>query len=87
MVLLEAELKAEGPKAVDAYKASQGFKSGLKKMGQVSYEFGYRVAFERLRGKHPEIEIEQDPFAECPEDANVGKDLNQPFDDSTPSEK
>ncbi|RRT31113.1 hypothetical protein B296_00056401, partial [Ensete ventricosum] len=58
--------------------------SGLKKLGRYSYEFRYRVVLERLRGKHPKIEIEQDPFTECPEDANVGMDLNQPFNDSTP---
>ncbi|RWW35688.1 hypothetical protein BHE74_00059349 [Ensete ventricosum] len=74
--LLKAELKAKGSKAVATYKASQGFELGLEKMGQVSYEFGYRVTLERLRGKHPEIEIEQDPFAECPEDTSVGIDLN-----------
>ncbi|RWW70352.1 hypothetical protein BHE74_00021981 [Ensete ventricosum] len=56
--LLEAELKAKWSKAMDAYKASRGFESCLEKMGRVSYEFGYRVALERLRGKHPEIEIE-----------------------------
>ncbi|RZS22097.1 hypothetical protein BHM03_00054858 [Ensete ventricosum] len=47
----------------------------------------YRVALEWLRGKHPEIEVEQDSFIECPEDANVNMDLSQPFDDSSPSEK
>ncbi|RWW84295.1 hypothetical protein BHE74_00007112 [Ensete ventricosum] len=85
--VLEAELKAEGMKAVATYKASRGFKSGLEKMGMVSYEFGYRVALERLWGKQPEIMIEQDPFAECPEDANVEMDLDQPFNDGTLSEK
>ncbi|RZR91639.1 hypothetical protein BHM03_00019795 [Ensete ventricosum] len=85
--VLEAELKAEGMKAVATYKASRGFKSGLEKMGMVSYEFGYRVALERLWEKQPEIMIEQDPFAECPEDANVEMDLDQPFNDGTLSEK
>ncbi|RZR75203.1 hypothetical protein BHM03_00051808 [Ensete ventricosum] len=84
---LEVELKAEGPKAVAAYKASRGFESILEKMGRVSYEFGYRVALKQHQGKHPEITIEQDPFAECPGDANVKMDLDQPFDDGTPSEK
>ncbi|RZS04901.1 hypothetical protein BHM03_00035298 [Ensete ventricosum] len=84
---LEGELKAKGQKAVVAYKASQGFKSGLEKMGRVSYEFGYRVALERLRGKHLDFMIELDPFAECSKDANVEMDLNRPFDDDTPSEK
>ncbi|RZS02594.1 hypothetical protein BHM03_00032656 [Ensete ventricosum] len=74
--LLEAELKAERPKAVAAYKASLGFESGLEKMGRFIYKFRYRVALERLRGKHPEIAIEQDPFVECPYDVNVEIDLN-----------
>ncbi|RWW04033.1 hypothetical protein GW17_00032766 [Ensete ventricosum] len=85
--LLETELKGEGAKAVAAYKASRGFESGLEKMGQVSCEFGYRVTLERLQGKHPEIEVEQDPFAECPKDANAKIDLSQPFDGSSPSKK
>ncbi|RRT70169.1 hypothetical protein B296_00031977 [Ensete ventricosum] len=85
--LLEAEQKGEGIKIVAAYKASRGFESGLEKMGWVSNKFGYRVALERLRRKHPKIEVEQDPFVECPEDANVMMDLSQPFDDSSPSEK
>ncbi|RRT70198.1 hypothetical protein B296_00036669, partial [Ensete ventricosum] len=85
--LLEAELKVEGPRAVAFYKASRGFESGLEKMGRVSYEFGYQVALERLHRKHLEIEAELDPFAKCPEDANVGMDLSQPFNGSTPSKK
>ncbi|RRT33479.1 hypothetical protein B296_00048320 [Ensete ventricosum] len=32
---------AKGPKVVTAYKVSRGFKSGLEKMGRVSYEFGW----------------------------------------------
>ncbi|RWW38754.1 hypothetical protein BHE74_00055986 [Ensete ventricosum] len=81
---LEAELKVEDQKAVAAYKASQGFESSLKKIGRVSYKFRYRVALERLRGKHHDITIERDPFAECSEDANVEMDLDKPFDDGTP---
>ncbi|RRT61367.1 hypothetical protein B296_00043120 [Ensete ventricosum] len=50
--------------------------------GEVNYKFGYRVALERLWGKHLEIVIEQDPFAECPDDANANAN-----DDSTPSKK
>ncbi|RWW69933.1 hypothetical protein BHE74_00022434 [Ensete ventricosum] len=59
------ELKAKGQKAIATYKASRGFESGLEKMGRVSYEFRYRVALERLRGKHPYVMIEVDPFTEC----------------------
>ncbi|RZS03438.1 hypothetical protein BHM03_00033616 [Ensete ventricosum] len=53
--------------------------SNLEKMGWVNYKFGYWEALERLRGKHPEIEVEQDLFVECPEDANIKMDLSQPF--------
>ncbi|RZS13492.1 hypothetical protein BHM03_00045092 [Ensete ventricosum] len=74
--LLEPELKVEGQKVVAAYKGSRGFESGLEKIGRVSYEFRYRVALERLRGKHPDIMIELDPFVECPEDANIEMDLD-----------
>ncbi|RRT46014.1 hypothetical protein B296_00030068 [Ensete ventricosum] len=81
---LEVELKAEGPKVVATYKASREFETGLEKMGRISYEFGYRVALERLCWRHPEVEVEQDPFAECSEEGNVRMNLCQPFDDSTP---
>ncbi|RWW04820.1 hypothetical protein GW17_00031934 [Ensete ventricosum] len=84
---VKAELKVEGPKAVASYKASRGFESSLEKMGKISYEFGYQMTLELLRAKYPEAEVEQDPFAECPEDGNVKMDLCQPFDDNTPSEK
>ncbi|RRT46807.1 hypothetical protein B296_00051616 [Ensete ventricosum] len=37
--------QAELPRqAVDRYKESAGFKEGLKRMGRVTYEYGYRVA-------------------------------------------
>ncbi|RRT47570.1 hypothetical protein B296_00029420 [Ensete ventricosum] len=86
VAFLEAELKTEGQKVVAAYKASRGFKSGLEKMGRVSYEFGYWVALEQLRGKHLDIKIKWDPL-ECSKYANVEMDLDQPFDDGTPFEK
>ncbi|RRT48593.1 hypothetical protein B296_00017994 [Ensete ventricosum] len=42
--------RAELPKrAIDDYKGSVGFKEGLKRMGQVSYEYGYQVALARFR--------------------------------------
>ncbi|RWW07211.1 hypothetical protein GW17_00029413 [Ensete ventricosum] len=85
--MIELDWRAEGQKAMAAYKASRGFESGLEKIGRVSYEFEYRVALKRLRGKHLDIMIEWDPFVECSEDANVEMDLDQPFNDGTPSEK
>ncbi|RWV81235.1 hypothetical protein GW17_00057366 [Ensete ventricosum] len=76
IMFFKAELKAEGPKVVVAYKASRGFESGLEKMERVSYEFRYRMTLKQLRGTHPEITIERDPYSECFEDANVEMDLD-----------
>ncbi|RWW55550.1 hypothetical protein BHE74_00037802 [Ensete ventricosum] len=58
VTLLKVELKAEGPRAMAAYKASRGFESGVEKMGRVSYEFGYWVALEWLQRKYSKITIE-----------------------------
>ncbi|RWW64145.1 hypothetical protein BHE74_00028627 [Ensete ventricosum] len=85
--LLEAELKAEGPKAVAAYNAFEGSSRASRRWGQISYEFRYRVALEWLGERHPEVEVKNDPFAKCLEDGNVKIDLCQPFDDNAPSEK
>ncbi|RRT32115.1 hypothetical protein B296_00055645, partial [Ensete ventricosum] len=85
--LLEAELKAEGPEVVAAYKASREFKLGLEKMGRTSYEFGYRVVLKRLRAKLPKAEIEQDPFTKHPVDSNMKMDLCQPSMIASPYEK
>ncbi|RRT31385.1 hypothetical protein B296_00053691 [Ensete ventricosum] len=42
--------RAELPgQAVARYKGSLGFKEGLKQMGQVTYEYGYRMALPRFR--------------------------------------
>ncbi|RZS21479.1 hypothetical protein BHM03_00054141 [Ensete ventricosum] len=40
--------------AVDNYKESTGFKEGLKRMGRVTYEYGYRVALACFRSLHPD---------------------------------
>ncbi|RRT44161.1 hypothetical protein B296_00054314 [Ensete ventricosum] len=73
--LLEAELKTEGLKVVVAYKASKGSNRVSRRWGWISYEFGYRVALERLWGRHPEVVVEDDPFAKCSKDDNVKIDL------------
>ncbi|RRT72195.1 hypothetical protein B296_00010328 [Ensete ventricosum] len=85
VALLEAELKAEGPKAVAIYNASEGSSRASRRWGQISYEFRYRVALEWLGERHTEVEVENDPFAKCLEDGNVKIDLCQPFNDNAPS--
>ncbi|RZS27309.1 hypothetical protein BHM03_00060764, partial [Ensete ventricosum] len=57
--------------AVAEYKGSLGFKEGLKRMGRVTYEYGYRVALARFRARHPDANIEEDPFTIYPEDDSV----------------
>ncbi|RRT33555.1 hypothetical protein B296_00047894 [Ensete ventricosum] len=79
--------RAELPKqAVDRYKESAGFKEGLKRMGRVTYEYGYRVALARFHSLHPELEVEEDPFTIHPEDDLVPIERQQTFDHSDPPE-
>ncbi|RWW36698.1 hypothetical protein BHE74_00058265 [Ensete ventricosum] len=81
----EESTRAELPKqAIDRYKESTGFKEGLKRMGQVTYEYGYRVALARFRVLHPDSEVEEDPFTIHPEDDLVPMKRQQVFDDSDP---
>ncbi|RRT61510.1 hypothetical protein B296_00012819 [Ensete ventricosum] len=53
---------------VAQYKESLGFKEGLKMMGRVTYEYGYRVALARFRARHSDADVEEDPFTIHPED-------------------
>ncbi|RZS01000.1 hypothetical protein BHM03_00030807 [Ensete ventricosum] len=65
--------RAELPRqSVDRYKESTGFKEGLKRMGRVTYEYGYRVVL--------------DPFTIHLEDDLVPMERPQTFDDSDPPE-
>ncbi|RZS16410.1 hypothetical protein BHM03_00048394 [Ensete ventricosum] len=53
--------RAELPKqTVVQYKESLCFKEGLKRMGRVTYEYGYRVALPRFHVGHPDAEVEED---------------------------
>ncbi|RWW65858.1 hypothetical protein BHE74_00026805, partial [Ensete ventricosum] len=64
--------RSELPKqAIDRYKESADFKEGLKRMGRVTYEYGYRVALAHFRALHPDSEVEEDPFTIHPEDDMV----------------
>ncbi|RZS13390.1 hypothetical protein BHM03_00044955, partial [Ensete ventricosum] len=72
--------------AVAEYKGSLGFKEGLKRMGRVTYEYGYRVARARFRARHPDADVEEDPFTIYPEDDSVPMERQQDFDDSAPPE-
>ncbi|RZS06998.1 hypothetical protein BHM03_00037756 [Ensete ventricosum] len=79
--------QAERPKqAIDRCKESIGFKEGLKRMGQVTYEYRYRVALARFHTLHPDSEVEEDPFTIHPEDDLVPMKRQQMFDDSDPPE-
>ncbi|RZR93103.1 hypothetical protein BHM03_00021530, partial [Ensete ventricosum] len=79
--------RAELPRqSVVQYKKSLGFKEGLKRMGRVTYEYGYRVALARFRAQHPDTKVEEDPFTIHPEDDLVPMERQQAFDDSIPPE-
>ncbi|RWW22000.1 hypothetical protein GW17_00013820 [Ensete ventricosum] len=77
--------RAELPRqSVAQYKESLGFKEGLKRMGRVTYEYGYRVALACFRARHPDADVEEDPFTIHPEDDLVPMERQQDFDDSVP---
>ncbi|RRT48658.1 hypothetical protein B296_00037163 [Ensete ventricosum] len=68
------------------YKESLGFKEGLKRMGRVTYEYGYRVALARFHARYPDAEVEEDPFTIHPEDDLVPMQRQQAFHNSIPPE-
>ncbi|RZS07684.1 hypothetical protein BHM03_00038555 [Ensete ventricosum] len=78
---LKAELSG---KSISDYKQSVGFGWGLRRIGQVSYKYGYRVALARFQAWYPDLEIDNDPFTERPEDSSVPMETHQKFDDSVP---
>ncbi|RZR94181.1 hypothetical protein BHM03_00022834 [Ensete ventricosum] len=81
-------LKAELPsKSVANYKQSVEFGWGLRRMGQVSYEYGYWVALARFQAQYLDLEVDNDPFTEQPEDDLMLMETRQEFDDSIPPEE
>ncbi|RWW42602.1 hypothetical protein BHE74_00051838 [Ensete ventricosum] len=81
-------LKAELPsKSVINYKQSVGFGWGLRRMGQVLYEYGYRVALARFQARYSDLEVDSDPFTEQLENSSVPMETHQEFDDSIPPEE
>ncbi|RWV81728.1 hypothetical protein GW17_00056829 [Ensete ventricosum] len=79
MEKLRVELPEE---AIVKYKKLAGFKMGLVRTSQVSYEYSYQVALARFKTRYPDLEIKEDPFVLLPEDKNVPMEAEQPFDDS-----
>ncbi|RRT50059.1 hypothetical protein B296_00040613 [Ensete ventricosum] len=81
-------LKAELPgKSITDYKQSVRFGWGLRWIGQVSYEYGYRVALARFQARYPDLEVDNKPFTKQPEDSSVPMKTHQEFDDSIPPEE
>ncbi|RRT56380.1 hypothetical protein B296_00029291 [Ensete ventricosum] len=79
--------RAELPKqTVIQYKESLGFKEGLKWMGRVTNEYGYRVVLAHFHARYPNAEVEEDPFTIPPEDDLVPMQRQQVFDDLVPPE-
>ncbi|RWW37010.1 hypothetical protein BHE74_00057926 [Ensete ventricosum] len=76
--------RAELPRQpIDRYKESIGFKEGPKRMGRVTYKYGYRVALARFHALHPNSEVEEDPFTIHPEGDLVPMERQQAFDART----
>ncbi|RRT32572.1 hypothetical protein B296_00057078 [Ensete ventricosum] len=90
--LLQAVKDLEGARAklsgqaVARYNGCLDFKEGLKRMGRVTYEYGYRVALARFCARYPDADVEEDPFTIYPEYDLVPMERQQDFDDSVPPE-
>ncbi|RRT51251.1 hypothetical protein B296_00024766 [Ensete ventricosum] len=69
---------------ITQYKETLSFKLGLKKMGQVIYEYGYRVILAFFLARYPQLEVEEGPDTILPEDDDVPMEVEVPFDDSDP---
>ncbi|THU50168.1 hypothetical protein C4D60_Mb06t17260 [Musa balbisiana] len=69
-------------KLIEDYKKSKGFKLGLTRTGQVTYEYGYQITLTRFRVRYPDLEVAEDPFASFPEDLGIDMPEEVPFDDS-----
>ncbi|THU55153.1 hypothetical protein C4D60_Mb11t03560 [Musa balbisiana] len=69
-------------KLIEDYKESSGFQLGLVRSGQVTYEYGYRIALARFKACHPGLEVEENPFGSRPEDSSVNMPDDVSFDDS-----
>ncbi|RWW47931.1 hypothetical protein BHE74_00046041 [Ensete ventricosum] len=56
-------------------------------MGQVLYEYGYRVALAHFQARNPNMEVDVGPFTKKPEDSLVPMETRQEFDDSIPPDE
>ncbi|THU58318.1 hypothetical protein C4D60_Mb03t12940 [Musa balbisiana] len=84
----ETQLRPEkDKKLIEDYKESSGFQLDLVQSGQVTYEYGCRIALARFKVHHPGLEVEENPFASCPEDPSVDMPDDVPFDDSLEAPK
>lgn len=54
----EAKIKVCG---VEKYKASQGFKKGLSRLGHNSFAFSYELVISKVKYDHPDIKFPEDP--------------------------
>ncbi|RWW53974.1 hypothetical protein BHE74_00039491 [Ensete ventricosum] len=73
---LQSELQLVPAKAIADYKEPIGFKSGVQKTGQVSFEYGYRVALARFQVRYLNLEVEEIPFTCLPKDESFSMEVD-----------
>ncbi|RZR84334.1 hypothetical protein BHM03_00011132 [Ensete ventricosum] len=64
---------------VASYKESKGFCCSLEHASQVMYEFGNQIVIGRFKARYHKLEVNEDPFAELPSDAEVLAPMEVPF--------
>lgn len=67
------------------YKKSPRFELDLQRLGQVTYEFKYRVDFAYFCARYLNLELELNPFTDLPEDQDIQMPTEVPFDDNPES--
>lgn len=68
--------------AITEYKRSPRFKLALQKSGQVTYEFGCRLALVCFWAKYLDLEVEPNSFADLPKDQGIEMPNEVPFNES-----
>ncbi|RZR81764.1 hypothetical protein BHM03_00008059 [Ensete ventricosum] len=72
-------------KCITDYKQSVGFRWGLCRMGQLSYEYGYYVTLAHFQAWYPDLEVDANPFTEKPEDNSVPMETRAISSDDRPT--
>ncbi|RRT42616.1 hypothetical protein B296_00057004 [Ensete ventricosum] len=73
---LQSELQLVPAKVIADYKEPIGFKSGVQKIGNVSFEYGYRMPLARFQVRYLNLDVEKISFTCLPEDESFPMEVD-----------